>query len=165
MSEKQKQEITGKRPCDGLRVDLKRCLLQVGILAKLFQQSIRAIEVLWLASFAGVGDSHWGMWKVQKIIFGRVRRGSRAQTSVEGLICPPGCVSGPCFSRMFEVKFLEDLKANYCESFEMNVFLYQGSDFLEVLLQWPHEICRRCNFIFKEDPGGLNFIERWRFLL
>ena len=23
------QEITGQRPCDGLRVDLKRCLLQV----------------------------------------------------------------------------------------------------------------------------------------
>jgi len=28
MSNQVKQEITGERPCDGLRVDLKRCLLQ-----------------------------------------------------------------------------------------------------------------------------------------
>ena len=34
MSE-QSQEITGKRPCDGLRVDLKRCLLQVLFLSYL----------------------------------------------------------------------------------------------------------------------------------
>ena len=27
---KEKQEITGTRPCDGLRVDLKRCMLLVG---------------------------------------------------------------------------------------------------------------------------------------
>ena len=28
MTEESKAEITGTRPCDGLRVDLKRCLLQ-----------------------------------------------------------------------------------------------------------------------------------------
>ena len=28
MSEETKAEISGTRPCDGLRVDLKRCLLQ-----------------------------------------------------------------------------------------------------------------------------------------
>ena len=31
-------EITGDRPCDGLRVDLKRCLLQVCALAIFGQQ-------------------------------------------------------------------------------------------------------------------------------
>ena len=40
MSE-EKQEITGKRPCDGLRVDLKRCLLQVEYLEFLLFNAIK----------------------------------------------------------------------------------------------------------------------------